>query len=266
MKPSRLLADDIHLAYTCVNPDQSGTPLLLIMGYACTMDMWPTRVIEALSQKAPLIVFDNRGMGFSEAGDPARFSIPQFARDTIALLDGLGLKQVNVLGWSMGSMIALECALMAPERFGKLFLYSCYSSNAPLKENPEIFRKLTDLSGSLEERIARMFANLFPPAWRDGNPNPARHFPPTSEPIRDVNIRLQARALEAWPGVTEKLSSVRQPVCIVTGSEDIIIPPRYAVALSRNLPQVRVVEIPGMGHGLMYQDPESLVQAVFSDL
>ncbi len=80
-----------------------GEPLVLIMGGSATMDWWPAEFLENLSSKYQVIIFDNRGMGFTTAS-PADFSIDQFANDTAGLMDAIGIKQANVLGGSLGGL------------------------------------------------------------------------------------------------------------------------------------------------------------------
>lgn len=84
-----------------------------------TMDMWDPLMIEKLSTNHTVILFDNRGMGFTDAtfNDNRNYSIQQLANDTAALVDALKIgKLVDVLGLSMGGFIAQELALLYPEK------------------------------------------------------------------------------------------------------------------------------------------------------
>ena len=79
-----------------------GDPLLLIMGFKGTMDVWDQRLLQNLASRYKVIVFDNRGMGETSAGDINKnSSIPQSANDTAGLIDALGFEKASVLGWSM---------------------------------------------------------------------------------------------------------------------------------------------------------------------
>jgi pimeloyl-ACP methyl ester carboxylesterase len=101
----------------------SGEPLVMIMGLGGTMEQWPQEVIEALSKKYQLILLDNRGMGYTKANE-ATFTYKLFADDVVGLLDALGVKQTNVLGFSMGSTITQELLLEYPQRFKKAIIYA----------------------------------------------------------------------------------------------------------------------------------------------
>lgn len=113
-------ANGIKIGYKLIG---SGEPLVMIMGTGGTMDHWPREVIEALSKKYQLILPDNRGMGYSTAND-VTFTYKLYADDVIGLLDALGLKKANVLGYSMGSKITQELLLEYPQRLNKAVIYA----------------------------------------------------------------------------------------------------------------------------------------------
>jgi pimeloyl-ACP methyl ester carboxylesterase len=95
----------------------------MIMGLGGTMENWQPQIVEALAKHYQLIMLDNRGMGHSTANKTV-FSYPLFAADVIGLLDALGVKQTNVLGYSMGSTITQELLLQYPERFRKALIHA----------------------------------------------------------------------------------------------------------------------------------------------
>jgi pimeloyl-ACP methyl ester carboxylesterase len=94
----------------------------MIPGMGNVMDRWPQSVIAQLSKQYQLILLDNRGMGLSTANDTP-FTYKLFADDLIGLLDALGIKKANVLGYSMGSVITQELLLEYPQRVLKAVLY-----------------------------------------------------------------------------------------------------------------------------------------------
>ncbi|GAH97822.1 unnamed protein product, partial [marine sediment metagenome] len=100
-----------------------GDPLLLIMGYSGTIDLWATEMLKELAARYQVIIFDNRGMGKTTASDK-EFTIELFADDTRGLLDALGIERAHVLGWSLGTYIAQEFALTYPDKVDKLILYA----------------------------------------------------------------------------------------------------------------------------------------------
>ncbi|WP_161788443.1 alpha/beta fold hydrolase [Desulfonatronum thiodismutans] len=267
-KTGLVTAGDIQIAYREFGPLEAGKEapgraeahehLLLIMGYGGLMEMWPPALIQGLARDRRVIVFDNRGMGFSGSSD-APYSIELFAEDALAVLDGLGIEAAHVLGWSMGAFIAQELVLGHPRRVDKLILLtgSC-GGEAAIWPDEATWNSLADLSGTLEERIQRMLNNLFPQGWLRQNPDPSAYLPPITAPIIDAHIQRQAQTLRSWPGACDRLSTISKPVLVITGTEDRVIPPENAHILTQALPHARAVEIQGGGHGVMYQEPERL--------
>lgn len=127
----------------------AGAPLVLIPGLGNTMEVWPQPLLEGLSRKYQLIILDNRGMGYSTANDTP-FTYRLFADDVISLLEVLGVKKANVLGFSMGSAITQKLLLDYPQRFNKAVIYATTTDGskvaAPLKgkkaDNPIIQRQI----------------------------------------------------------------------------------------------------------------------------
>jgi len=244
---------DIDVAYRVFG---TGYPLVLIMGYSGTMDLWQPRVLAAFARRYRVIIFDNRGMGETSSSEKP-FSIEQFADDTAGLLDALGIKQAHVLGWSMGTNIALEFALRYPEKVNKLILYAadCGGKEA-IQPSAEVVQAMTDTSGTEEERGMRMLWVLFPEQWLKANPDPGKYFPPVTESSSPENIRRQWDAMMKWAGAYSRLKQIRQPTLLITGADDVSTPPANSLMLAGEVPGARLVQINGAGHGLMYQYPE----------
>jgi pimeloyl-ACP methyl ester carboxylesterase len=176
-------ANGIRIAYRMHGPAEETkkglSPLVMITGYGGLMEMWPPAMLEPLARERRVIVFDNRGLGFSTSSDQ-EYSIELFAEDARTLLDALDIEQAHVLGWSMGAFIAQELALRHPDREDKLILLagSCGGIEA-IWPDDEIWQSLTDLSGTLEQRVNRMFSNLFPADWLREHPDPSLFFRPS---------------------------------------------------------------------------------------
>lgn len=251
--------NDIRIAYRVFGPmqglDSQLTPLLMITGYGGLMEMWPPAMIEPLTCGRRAIVFDNRGLGHSTSSD-RDYSIELFADDTLALLNVLNIERAHVLGWSMGSFVAQELALRHPRRVDKLILLagSCGGSEAVWPDDT-VWQSLTDLSGSLDERVQRMFSNLFPPAWLQENPAPSAYFPPITAPVDDRNLLRQAGVLKTWAGSWSRLSDLTAKTLIIAGTQDAVIPPENADLLAKGMPNAEVVRIHDGGHGFFFQHP-----------
>jgi pimeloyl-ACP methyl ester carboxylesterase len=135
-------ANGIKIGYKLIG---SGEPLVMIFGSGGTMDRWPREVIESLSKKYQLILLDNRGMGYTTTND-VTFTYKLFADDVIGLLDALGVKKANVLGYSMGSAITQKLLLEYPQRFIKAIIYATATDGSKVakktSDDPTILRQM----------------------------------------------------------------------------------------------------------------------------
>ncbi len=230
----------------------AGAPLLLIMGYAGTMEAWDQTLVKTLASSRRVILFDNRGMGRSTGADSS-FSIEKMAQDALALLDALGIEKADILGWSMGSLIAQEMAILAPEKTGKLILYG----SAP--DTKRIMKAVE----AMETMAPDIFiAQLFPEDWAKENPDIFKRLPPLGAAPDPAVLRKQQDAMASWKGVRNRLTNKNKDILLIAGEEDAITPPEESLSLAARLPGAWVVRFKGAGHWLMYQTPEDFAKTV----
>ncbi|MFA4826400.1 MAG: alpha/beta hydrolase [Methanoregula sp.] len=244
--------DDVTLAYSELG---SGDPVVFINGLGSTMDMWNPPVLEKISRHFRVIIFDNRGTGYS-GGSETSFSIPVLAHDTATLMDALGISPASIIGFSMGASVAQELALSFPAKVTRLILVSgdCGGSES-IKMQPEILTRLMDKSGTVQDIINRMFSLIFPSSWLALH-DPLRYCPEVYEPVPGNEVvARQVDAFFTWTGSFSRLGEVCLPTLVVTGTDDVIVPPINSRIISGRIYGAELVEIPGAGHGLMYQFP-----------
>jgi len=254
--------DDVSLAY---RESGSGYPVVLINGLASTMDMWNPRVLARISEQFRVIIFDNRGTGYSgSSGKP--LSISLLASDTATLMDALGIPSAHVIGLSMGASIAQELALSFPGNVTRLILVAgeCGGPES-VRAEPEIMAQLMDKHGTGHEVANRMFSLLFPQSWLDTH-DPLLYCPEINETTSDEMVARQAAAFFGWTGSFSRLGNIHSPTLVITGTEDVIVPPVNARILSRGIPRAQLVTIPDAGHGLMYQVPDRFSDCVLDFL
>ncbi|MEN6611092.1 MAG: alpha/beta hydrolase [Methanoregulaceae archaeon] len=254
---------DVAIAY---QDSGSGYPLILINGFASTMDTWNPPVLTALRERFRVLVFDNRGTGYSSPSDK-EFSIPLFAEDTALLMDALGIGKANILGFSMGAAIALDLAISRPERVDKLVLVSGSGGGAEVQAaKPEIWAKLMDRRGTPSEIADRMFSLIFPPEWLREHPDPWAYCPAIRETTSEEIAARQIAAFTGWRGGSGRLGTISSATLLITGTDDAIIPPANSLMIASRIPGARVIEFEGAGHGLMYQVPDRFCEAVLDFL
>lgn len=243
-----------------------GDPLVMIMGYGSTMNLWEEGLLKNLAARFQVIVFDNRGIGGTEAGERA-FSIEQFADDAAGLLDALGRGRAHVMGWSMGAMIAQELARRHPGKVNKLVLYAAHCDAELYPPAPEVIRKLTDTSGTQEEQGMRFISLLFPPEWLQSHGERLKEifFRPMGE-IRPEILAKQSQAIDAWKSGCGLLDRIHNSTLIIAGEADVLVPPQNSRYLAGKIPRARLDLIEGAGHGLMFQVPEVFCEKVIGFL
>ena len=254
---------DIKIAYKIYG---HGEPLIMIMGFSGTMDFWDARVIKKLAEHYQVIVFDNRGMGLT-SDSPKEYTIKLFADDTAGLMKAIKIKRAHILGWSMGTNIAQELVLDYPEMTDKLILYAADpGGQEAIQPIPEVMQKLNDTSGTTRERGLRSLAILFPEKWLQAHPDISKYFPKVTETASPQNVDRQAQAMATWTGSFSRLKQIKSPTLIITGTEDILTPPENSPIIAKRILKANLVEIPGGGHGLMYQEPDKFSQIVLDFL
>ena len=255
---------DIDVSYRAMG---SGQPLLLITGYSATMDMWDPVVLKELSSRYRVIVFDNRGIGKTTASDQP-FTIELFAEDTIGLMDALKIKKAHVFGWSMGTFIATEATLRHPDRVGKLILYggNCgWRSKEVVPAAPEVTESLTSLSGTPAERSQRLVRVLYPEKWLRDHPDFLKSLPRPKAPVSRDSITRQSQAMGAWKGTCGRIGEITQSTLVITGTEDVVVPPANALLMVSRIPGSWLIRMPG-GHANMYQYPKTFSRALLTFL
>ena len=244
---------DIDIAYKIFG---KGYPILLINGYAQSMDNWDSILLERLASNHTVIIFNNRGIGNTTSGENRFFSIAQFANDTAGLLDVLEIKQADILGYSMGGFIAQELALTHPDRVGKLIIYASICGGNESILSSQVINILSNGSGTAMERIEKFLPLFFPEKWRNENPNYLERIPKTIETIPNKTLDQHTEAMFNWTGTCSKLKNITQPTLVIVGTDDVVTPPANSLLITERIPGAWLVQIKGAGHGLMYQYPE----------
>jgi len=244
-----------------------GEPVILIMGYGATMDLWCPEMLAEIALHYKVIIFDNRGMGKTTASDK-EFTIELFVEDTSGLMNALNIDHAHLVGWSLGSYIAQELALKYPEKVDKLILYAadCGGEEA-INPDPEVLAVLAGASDTTGDREERLFRLLFPEKWLEDHPDPSTYFPIPTGTSSAENIEHQYEAWKDWKGTYSRLPKITQPTLTITGADDVLTPPENAFIIAKRISGSWVVQLEGGGHGVMYQYPErfSRIMLTFLD-
>jgi pimeloyl-ACP methyl ester carboxylesterase len=257
--PNRVVsaANGIDYAYRQVG---EGTPaLVLLQHFRGNLDNWDPALVDALARDRRVVTFDNAGVGGSTGTTPS--TIAQMARDAIVFLEALELGAVDLLGFSIGSFVAQEIALLRPAVVRRLVL----ASSAP--------RGAAGMHGWASEVIGAVGA----PA-----PNPDGYlgvFFTRSAASRQAGVdtlgRLSARrddrdkqttwqtrqaqydAVCDWGipdhGQLQRVSAIGMPAFVANGDSDPMILPHLSYLLAGLIAHARVKIYPDAAHGFLFQ-------------
>ncbi len=243
-----------------------GEPLLCIMGLGGASNWWFPQV-EELRSTHRVVTFDNRGVGRSDK-PTGPYTMAQLAADALAVLDAARCDSAHVMGISMGGMIAQHVALSHPHRVKKLIL-ACTTAGGPTSAQPsqEVLSALMATGGMRPESPAEMIEKLgwilFPREWlaTRGHDLIAMLAAHPSEPAPPHAFLGQVMAIAAHD-TRSRLGEIPHETLVLTGDEDVLVPPQNSSILAEGIPRAKLQTIPGTGHGFNIQAAEAYNRAV----
>ena len=241
----------------------NGAPLLLIHGLGYARWGWEP-VLPELAEQFDVILFDNRGIGESDA-PPGPYTVAEMAADAVQVLDETGVARAHVVGTSLGGMIAQELALAYPERVDRLVLACTTPGGQKAHPMPQVTVALMAEAATLEPAVAlrRFVENALAPATVEAHPEiveqiMAHRLATAQQPA--------AWAAQASAGATfdayDRLGALAAPTLVQHGDEDVVVDPRNADLLVELLPDARLERVPGTGHLFFWEAPEQFVASV----
>ena len=261
--PTRTVsAGGVDFAYRELGP-KTGVPLVLVTHLAAVLDNWDPRVVDGLAARHRVITFDNRGVGASTGTTPK--TIQAMATDAVTFIRALGLAQVDLLGFSMGGMIAQVIVQDEPQLVRKLILAGTGPAggegitNVTKLSNFDTIRALLTLQDPKQFLFFTRTAN----GRRAGKQFLARLKERTNDRDKAISLkayRAQLTAIHRW-GLEQPhdLSVIRQPVLVANGESDRMVPTTNSLDLARRLPDSDLVIYPDAGHGGIFQFHEQFV-------
>ena len=221
----------------------SGYPLILIVGFGATLDLWSSDFVGPLAEFFQVIIFDNRGVGGSTAPE-GRVSMELYAQDVIGLMDKLGLTKAHVLGISMGGMIAQQLAVSYPDRLSKLVLGATSCSAKFIRKNPRIVSLLV-LKWAPRVAMRALLSKDFIIA----HPDLVDRLVQVSRahPASALTIKRQSRAVKKYD-LADSITAIAAPTLIMAGTDDQIINHENSDILAAKIRSSRLIKYPGVGH------------------
>lgn len=250
--------------------EKIGIPIVFFTHLSANLDNWDPRIIDGIAKQHWVITFDNTGVGLSSGQVPG--TIKEMAEDAIDFIKALGFKQIDILSFSMGGMIARELLELEPTLIRKVILTGTGPRGGKGIEN------VTKISN--QDLVRAIFTlkdvktYLFFTRTSNGKKKAKEFLARIKErkQNRDKMISLkgyltQLKAINRWGKSTPAdLSKIKQPILVVNGEADRMVPTENSYDLVQRLPNSKLVIYKDAGHGAIFQYHEEFTKEVLAFL
>lgn len=250
--------------------EKIGIPIVFFTHLSANLDNWDPRIIDGIAKQHWVITFDNTGVGLSSGQVPG--TIKEMAEDAIDFIKALGFKQIDILSFSMGGMIAQELLELEPTLIRKVILTGTGPRGGKGIEN------VTKISN--QDLVRAIFTlkdvktYLFFTRTLNGKRKAKEFLARIKERKhnRDKMISLkgyytQLKAINRWGKSTPAdLSKIKQPILVVNGEADRMVPTENSYDLVQRLPNSKLVIYKDASHGAIFQYHEEFTKEVLAFL
>lgn len=245
----------------------NGEPLLLIAGLASDSQSWLS-VIDSLSEHFRVIIFDNRGVGRSPE-DNSQITIEKMTDDTVNLIKSLKLEKVNILGHSMGGMIAMDLAIRYPELVDRLILEA--TSPKINNRNINLFNDwVLYLKSNMDKGLwfKNMFYWIFTPVFFNNTTMLKQAIEMSVDypyPQTNISFENQINAVANY-NCTAEMSKIISKTLVMFGELDLIFPPLENYVHFADIANTQSVIVPRAAHSIHIDNPDYFTKTVISFL
>ena len=260
---------DVSFVYRRFGNAQTVAPaLVMLQHFRGNLDNWDPVIVDRLAQGREVILLDNRGVGGSTGVVPE--NVTPMARDALVFIDALGLKQIDLLGFSLGGFVAQELVLLRPRLVRRVVLAGTAPQGGPdlHRWNDEVYA-LAMADEPTAEHLLGLFFTGSEQSRAMGMESIGRLYQrqvdrdePTDLPTRDA----QLAAITAW-GIPDesklnRLAGITQPTLVANGDNDTMMHTQNSQLLAERLPDAELRIYQDAGHGFLDQYPELFVDDV----
>ena len=270
-------ANGVQYAYRRIGAND-GVPLVMHIHFRANMDFWDPLLLNTLGSHRPVIIFDQTGVGRTPGTVPTTFQ--GWANDLIALIKALDLKQIDLLGFSMGGIAVQMVALTAPRLIRKLILAGTTSSMTPVEQIPGVvwprdqaspqYLKALSTAANMDEGKEAIFYSFFydndigraaaEAYWKRLS---ERELEPVNLVLldRDGGSKNQLQSSMAYrtPDPNQpysRLKELQMPVLVMNGDNDLLIPSSRSWEMYIGIEHAQLIMYPKAGHGFLWQYAE----------
>jgi pimeloyl-ACP methyl ester carboxylesterase len=243
-----------------------GVPLVFNMHFTGTMDHWDPAVTDGIAQQRDVILFNNAGISSSSGEVPTRIEV--MAANAATFIKALGLAKVDVLGFSLGGLVAQELALAERALVRRLILLGTGPRSGEgmvslTPEAQEIFGATYDEPDHLWLRVFFTPSEASQAAGRAYLMRFRQRVEGRDPEVSERVAPAQLEALTRWGAPRENpfdyLKAITQPTLVINGDNDVIIYSVNSSILQQHLPNAQLIFYPDANHGSQYQYPERFV-------
>jgi pimeloyl-ACP methyl ester carboxylesterase len=253
---------DVRFAYRRFG-QRGGLPLLFLNYFAANMDDWDPKVTNGFAAGHDVILFDNAGVGSSTGETPS--TVATMTKDCVDFCRALGLKRLDVVGFSLGGMIAQQLAFEYPEMIRRMILLG----TGPRGGEGMTFTELS--VNDLADRVALLMSAFFTPSEASQAAGRAYierlqlRVADRDAPVSMKTAGAQLAAIREWGAIpsTDRyamLARIHQQTLIANGSQDSVVMPINAFLLAQHLPDALLVMYPDASHGAQSQHAEVFLE------
>jgi pimeloyl-ACP methyl ester carboxylesterase len=239
---------------------ESDVPLVLLQHFRGNLDNWDPALIDALAAERRVLTFDNVGVAATTGTTPN--TIEAMAHGAIAFIEAIEFERVDLVGFSIGSFVAQEIALIRPDLLRRVVLASSAPQGAAGMHGwaPEVIGAVGVPETTPQGYLSVFFAPT--DASREAGQQAAGRIFGARTTDRDEPTTWQTRqaqydAVCAWGmpnhSLLQRVAAIDLPVFVANGDSDPMILPRYSYLLAGLLPDARVKIYPDSAHGFLFQ-------------
>ncbi len=237
-------------------------PVVFLQHFRGNLENWDPLLVDEIAAEREVILLDNTGVGLSSGKVPR--TVTEMARDAIAFLDALELRSVDLLGYSIGGMIAQEIALLRPRVVRRIVLAATGPRGGGHQTHGWIFdiEQTANASNNGIDDLLHIFFDVTETSRALGRAYVQRAFSRAEDKDEPNGAEVAERQYDAiveWgiPDASQlnRLAGITQPTLVANGDNDRMIPTINSQVLADHIPNARLRTFPDSAHGFLFQYP-----------